>query len=109
MPYNIEMVCILFCMYWEHTGYAISVLQIFLCQKWQQNVFLLNCVIVQFVYTVLYLGRIRYMYVTYHIVSCIFERLQHPLSGLVKLMHARPMCSLELAHNSTHLSTVMYL
>ncbi len=54
------------------------------------NVFLLNCVIVQFVYTVLYLGRIRYMYVTYHIVSCIFERLQHPLSGLVKLMHARP-------------------
>ncbi len=31
---------------WAHTGYAISGLQIFLCQKWQQNVFLLNCVIV---------------------------------------------------------------
>ncbi len=90
MPYNTKMVCILLCMYWAHTGYAISGLQIFLCQKWQQNVFLLNCVIVQFVYTVLYLGRIRYMYVTYHIVSCIFERLQHPLSGLVKLMQAPP-------------------
>ena len=39
------MVCVLFCMYWAHTGYAISGLQIFLP----------NCVIVQFVYTVLYL------------------------------------------------------